>query len=109
MDKMIRDAEKAKANIFANQGKTEGLYNFEFMAKMDKDYMVIGGHIDDNMQEKIVKGECIDFGKLILRDRIMMEEDRRMELVMKNGRAFWSPASNSTMTSITNFYKWEQA
>ena len=113
---MIREAEKAKANIFTNQGKVnvlnspvEGLHNFEFTAKMDEDYMVIGAHIDEMTQEKIVKGEYIDFGKLFPRDRILVEEDQCMELVMKNGHAFWTPASSGEMTQITNLSKWEQA
>ena len=113
---MIQEAEKAKANIFTNQGKVnvlnspvEGLHNFEFTAKMDEDYMVTGAHIDEMTQEKIVKGKYINFGKLIPRDRILVEENRCMELIMKNGHAFWASASSSEMTQITNFSKWEQA
>ena len=110
IDKMVWDAEKAKANIFSNQGKDiEGLYNYEFTAKMDEDYMVIGAHVDESMQNKIIRGEYIDFGKLIPRDKIVMEEDKRMELIMKNGRAFWTPAGSGEITSITNFHKWEKA
>ena len=99
---MIKDVEKSKANIFPQQGKKNLHHHksqqfdsrnveagFQFTAEVDEDYMVIGGHIDDALSAKIKKGEYIDFGKLLPRDRIVVEEDSCMELVMKNGKAFW--------------------
>ena len=102
-EQLIKDAEKAKATVFSQTGKN----NFEFTARMDEDYLVIGAHIDEAMQTKIVNGEYVDFGKLIPRDRIATEEDERMELVMKNGKAFWVLATGTT--TINSFNKWEQA
>ena len=37
------------------------------------------------MQNRIISGEYVDFGKLIPRDRILAEDDARMELTLKNG------------------------
>ena len=81
--------------------------SFEFVAKVDQDYLVIGGHIDDVTQGKIIRGEYIDFSKLIPRDKIISEEDNRLKLVVKNGRTFWAPVSESV--SIKSFSHWEQA
>ena len=107
---MIRDAEKVKANIFPLQGgDIYSSKDFNFTARIDEEYLTLGGHIDENMQQKIIKGDYIDFGRLILRDRILMEEDGRMELTIKDGKAFWSPVSAHDSTNIGHFQRWEQA
>ena len=100
---MIRDAERAKAKIFATQGndKIPSAY-------VDESYIVVGGHLDENMINKIIKGDYVDFGKLLPRDKITtVEEDGRMEMYCKNGRTFWSPVTNAV--TINGFAKWEQA
>ena len=134
---MIKEAEMAKARIFPPKGENLGLTQntcnaegmhkvvdyvsqmpqdqvlpqgnipFELIAQADYDYLVIGGHVDETMQQKIVKGEYIDFGKLIPRDRIMAEEDGRMELVVRNGKTFWTPVCETV--TINSFNRWEQA
>ena len=63
--------------------------------------------MDETTCAKIVKGEYVDFGKLLPKDRILVEEDGRMELVIKNGKTFRVPAADGV--SINNFSKWEQA
>ena len=81
--------------------------SFEFIAKVDQEYLVIGSHVDELTQSKIIQGEYIDFSKLIPRDKILAEEDSRLELVIKNGRTFWSPVSETV--TINCFSRWEQA
>ena len=49
---------------------------------MDQDYLVVGNHIDEVTQEKIRSGQYIDFSKLIPKDRILTEDEGRMELVI---------------------------
>ena len=61
----IKDAEAAKATMFPITGKHVGLVN---TAKIDEGYMVVGGHLDQSMVQKIAMGEYIDFGKLIPKD-----------------------------------------
>ena len=56
---------------------------------------------------KIQKGEYIDFSKLIPRDKVVVEEDSRLELVVRNGRTFWTPVTPGV--TINNFQRWEQA
>ena len=74
---------------------------------VDESYVVVGAHLDENMVSKISEGKYVDFSKLIPHDRIVAEEDVRMEMVMRNGRTFWSPVSSGVI--INNFGKWEQA
>ena len=69
--------------------------------------MVVGSHVDVSLVEKIQKGDYVDFGKLIPKDRVMAIEDSRMDVVIRNGRTFWVPVNDST--TINNFNKWEQA
>ena len=112
---MLRKSENRKTKIFPKPGKQiddmialmqDG--NKSFSAQMDEDYLVVGGHVDENMKGKIIRGEYVDFSKLIPRDKILVEEDNRMELVVKDGKAFWASPTNEVVT-INNFNKWEQA
>ena len=80
---------------------------FEFVAKIDQEYLAVGSHVDLNTQEKIKRGEYVDFSKLLPKDRITVEKDGRMELVVRNGQTFWSPVSE--VVAINNFGRWEQA
>ena len=111
-EKLVIDAENAKAHIFPNPGNVANQLTFNrvsntpTIAAMDEDYLVIGVHVDDTMQGKIIKGEYIDFGKLLPHDRILSEEDNRLELVIKNGKTYWMPIAETT--AINNFSRWEQ-
>ena len=106
MDQKIRNAEMSKAVMFPVTGKhnTEQFIN---TAMIDEEYMVVGSHVDNSTVQKIKNGEYVDFGKLIPRDRILTEEDNRLELVIKGGHTYYVPASEST--EINNFARWEQA
>ena len=75
--------------------------------QMDQDYIVVGNHIKQSLQEKIVAGSYVDFSKLLPKDRILAEEDGQMDLVVRNGKAFWTPISEGV--TINNFNSWEQA
>ena len=55
-----------------------------------------------------MKGKYVDFAKLLLKDCITaVEEDGQMELVIKNGRTFWSLVNDTVV--INGFGRWEQA
>ena len=73
---------------------------------IDEGYMVVGNHVDSVTYQKIQKGEYVDFGKLIPKDKVLAEEDNRMEMVMKNGRTFYVPVSD--VANINSFAQWEQ-
>ena len=123
---MIQEAENSKARIFATPGKNTGCTfnvddemlqsrgisgNGNMMgtptAIVDEGYIVVGAHVDEATISKIKKGEYVDFGRLIPRDRVIAEEDGRMEMIVKDGRTFWSPVTS--VTNIGSFAKWEQA
>ena len=70
-------------------------------------HMIVGAHIEESTYNKIVKGEYVDFGKLLPRDRALAEEDGRMQLVIRGGQSFWTPVSDAV--HINGFGKWEQA
>ena len=116
---MVREAERSRAWIYEVQGKTPEHVNNEqvpsennctpYLPVLDEDYLMVGNHMDENLKKKIVEGEYVDFAKLMPRDKILFEEDQCMEMVNKGGISYWVPLSEREVTSITNFFRWEQA
>ena len=110
-EQIIRQAEAAKAKIFPPTGRDDiGQLGqkFEFVAKIDQEYLSIGSHVDEGMRDRIQRGEYMDFAKLLPKDRITtVEDDGRMELIMRNGKFYWVPVTESV--AINCFSKWEQA
>ena len=73
-------------------------------AVVDENYVIIGGHLDENLRNKILNHEYVDFARLLPKDRLQREEDHRMEIVNRNGARFFVPVSDrETAGSITNF------
>ena len=105
--KIVLEAEKGKAARIPKTGIAYTFNPLHVTAKIDEDYQVIGAHIYETTKVKIIHGEYVDFGKLLPKDRILSEEDNRLELVVKNGKTFWMPVSETV--SINGFSKWEQA
>ena len=106
-DDVIRQAEAAKARILPTTGELGTPKEFQFIAKIDEDYQLVGSHINQITHDKIIRGDYVDFGKLLPKDRVMSDETERLELVVKQGRTFWSPVSE--VISINGYSKWEQA
>ena len=53
-------------------------------------------HTLTKRSDKKLAGENIlNFGKLLPKDRILAEEDNRLEIVIRNGKTFWLPVSES--------------
>ena len=94
-DQLIKDAKLKKARIHQTRGKnsvididhmvreTNGDFQCEFdlsrnfvhSAMVDESYHIVGSHVDEMTQEKIINGEYMDFSKLVLRDRILMADE----------------------------------
>ena len=118
-DRMIQEAEQVWAKVFSNPGKTvDHTLNSRFQANntnimvtsaMDEEYLVIGGHVDSNLQQKIIDFEYVDFARLLPKDRITKLDNHRFKLVVRGGSTFFSPVSEHESTNIVNFSKWEQA
>ena len=116
-DKMVRLSERGKVSLFPPQGENlQNNLNANYTNKqlvpkdvtlIDQDYVVVSGHVDPALQEKIVSGQYMDFGKLLPKDRLSALDESRMELVVRNDKAIWAPISDGV--SINNFAKWEQA
>ena len=111
----IIEVEAAKAHMLLKPKGRSTSQNAEVeldrnklsIAEMDEEYLVVAGHVDKLTQGKIIRGEYINFGKLLPQDRVITEEDGRLELVIHNGKTFWVLVSETV--TINNFSKWEQA
>ena len=101
----IRDAEAAKVKVFPPKGMSTDS-KFKFIVQMDQDYLIVGAHVDEATQEKTIQGLYVDFSKLIPNDKMLTDEDSKLELVIRNGKTFWTPVSESV--TINNFARWEQ-
>ena len=79
-------------------------------AEVDQDYLVVGNFVEDSVQQRIKRGEYIDFARLLPCDRLAFEEDNRMEIVNRNGKTYFVPATEAESGgSISNFSRWQQA
>ena len=102
---IIKKAEAVRAKIFP----TIGEQSFQSIARIDQDYQLVGNHnhIDELTKEKIIRGDYVDLGKLLPKDKVLAEEDDRLELVVRQGKTYWTPVSESI--SINCYSCWEQA
>ena len=114
-ERLIREAEAAKGRVYASMGKDLNNYTLNHskgrihLMLVDKEYSAIGSHLDDIMINKIKEGAYIDFVKLLLRDRLSIEEDNRLQPIVKDRQVFWQPLQENPSQGITIYYHWEQA
>ena len=121
-ERMIKEAEVNKKRMLAlpgneSMGKNQSgalagvATGLEILCavKYDQEYMVVGAHLDNSLEEKVIKFEYINFAKLIPKDRITKTEDHCMELIIRGGSMYFAPVSDRENTVISNFSKWEQA
>ena len=109
---MIRQAEAAKATMYEVSGENNLFSGNELFHSVlvDEDYSIIGNHLDESTKQKIIEGAYVDFVKLIPRERINVTEDqKRMEIVVRNGQTFFQPVAERENVSINSINKWEQA
>ena len=68
-------------------------------------------HLDESMIEKAELGKWVELVKYYPRDEYRSEEEKRTELMNKNGMSFWVSASNTARNEVklTSYAKWEQA
>ena len=107
-DKIIREAEAHRAVMYGAKGNVDLNWN-QHASFIDGDYVVIGTHVDQVIQEKIRRGVYVDFSQLLPRDRSSHSNDeQRMELISRGGMSYFVPISDRE-NGITNFNRWEQA
>ena len=77
---------------------------------VDEEYLLVAAHVDESIQKKIADQEYMDFSKLVPRDRILTEEEDRLEIVNRGGKTYFVPAAaGGDATAIMNFGQWEQS
>ena len=117
-DQFIREVEASKARMIKTPGEltNHSVFNakelevIQHSVVVDENYMVVGAHLDRNLQSKIINSEYVDFSKLISRDQIGREDENRNELVSRGGSTFFVPVADRLIGGgINNFSKWEQA
>ena len=110
-EQLILEAEMAKAKMLPNPPgmhiPIDTTLVRSSVSRIDEDYLVVGGHLDESMQSRIKRGEYVDFGKLLPQNKILSDNESHMEFVIKNGKTYWSPVSDSIV--INGFSRWEQA
>ena len=107
-DKIIRDAEASKARILPATGNDiPSFLHHTHSVLTDENFLVVGSHMDSGTVDKIQRGEYIDFGRLIPKDRIIAHDEQCLEMVIREGRMYYVPANEGT--TISGFPKWEQA
>ena len=115
---MIQQAEASRARIFQAPGElSDKLDSNRFECKLnselahsvmvDENYLMVGLHVDDNTKLKIITGQYVELEKLLVRDKLVENEDQRMQIVNRGNQTFWVPIKE--MQHIHNFGKWEQA
>ena len=106
---VICQAELAKVKIFPTPGEGDstdhvqhnvlvpqegGQYNFDVCnnfvrsAMVDEHYQLVGEHVDLSLRDKIEKGDYVDFGRLLPKDRVQSEEEDAYRLVFKGVSSF---------------------
>ena len=121
---VIQNAEKFKVDITAPKGNDQNtildisatipnmLGRGELLhrgGENDDDFFHITCHIEQNLTDKIQKGEFVDLEKLLPKDRGgFRSEEKRFEIVSKEGVAYLTPAQDKN-NRISSVRKWEQA
>ena len=116
MRHMVQQAKAAKAKIYKMAGKEQNVYQTNeknnqllYSVVVDEDYAALGAHIDELLCRRIIAGEYVDFSRLIPKDRVSLEADKRLEIVSKNGQMLFQPAVECKGIGITNIFRWQQA
>lgn len=72
----------------------------------DHAHYMLSAHVDPATTIKVERGEYVQVERLLPRGE---RDDNRMDLVNKDGRSYFVPASDRNIPSINNFRQWERA
>ena len=134
-EQLIREAELSRARIFQIPGRettTAGdgpssvvpvncdnrtiggevvnTPRFWHTSMVDESYLAAAAHVDDATRSRIIAGQYVDFARLLPKDRIQyMDEENRLECVVRGGQTYFVPAVDRNVPSINSFNRWDQA
>ena len=103
-EQRARQASKGKDRAFEVSGKD----NFPTWL-FNEDFMVLAANLDESLTKKIEAGEYVNFAKLIQKDKLLIEDETRLELVNRGGVSYWVPLVDRDNVEINNIGKWDQA
>ena len=115
-DQLIKQAELSKAQVYETPGKQiphdsgqilDLSKQFIHSAMVDENYKIVGAHVDPAIKTKIINHEYVDFCRLIAKDRVMVEDDNKIQWVIRQGIPCCVPQVETT--GINSYSKWDQA
>ena len=115
-ERAIVTAEKNKAELEIPRGKEDLIFPSQSIemgkvpcvdftvSDQDGDFFNINCHIDDNLKEKIERGEYVALEKLLFKLRQSLrgpeDEEDKIEVIKKNGLSYRIPTSNEKEEKI---------
>ena len=69
--------------------------------EIDDVYCQIGAHLSPVLRKKIEQGEYVELPKLLKKVRLT-DEDHRLQMINKDGKIFFIPASEKEYTTINS-------
>ena len=70
----------------------------------------VTNHVESNTEVKIAKGAFVEMTKIAPpKTHKLDNNDKKLELVSKEGKTFWLPIADKEPTKINNFRQWEQS
>ena len=84
--------------------------NLLIPSKIDSEYLLVGAHVEESVKRKIEQGEYVDFAKLLVRDRLDVQDDHRMVMINNEGNTYWTPYSDrASQNAVSSDQAWELA
>ena len=100
---MIIEAERSKAKLNKPAAK-----DVEYSYSCDDEFFCLSSHVDKSIRDNIQNGKVdFDLRKLIVKRKPSGES--KLEIINKEGRSFFVPASEKEIPIINNFKNWKQA
>ena len=96
-----------KLPMLDHQYSVDVANNFVHSAVVDELYTLVALHVDEASIRKIHDHEYVDFAKLVPRDRVLAEDEVKLEMVMRGGKTYWTTVQDNL--TISSFARWEQA
>ena len=89
-----------KNNGFGNVFTSSDLFHSVIV---DEGYTVVGRHLDPGIKKRIIEGGFVDLAKLLPKDRVMVQQEDRIEFYNNNGRPCFRMVTDGS-ENITNFH-----